>query len=675
MKATQQPLAGIVLLPLLCFTLFVCLPSACQAQQLTWEAFLESLADERTELSETQEASWDAFLEEIEQQHENPIELNQATRDDLRMLYFLSDEQIEAILNYRAEFGPILTMGELLFIEEIDWDTRQLLYLFAHVDPPSAADRRKSFSNAIRHEGSVRIDIPLYQRAGWPWQRGLANQWRWDTKWNHYQAGIRAETDAGEYMFNRQIKGWDSMGGYAMASQIGWLHTAIVGDYKLHFGEGVALSNAFQVGKAGLGNWHTAKGLRPHRSADEINFMRGAAVSIQPAKQWQLTAFYSIRRLDATLQADNTVQTIAKSGLHRSTHEMEQRKALTGQAAGAHAAWESGPWGLGVTGLYQYYDHLLSRGKALYQQINPEGYQFGVVSADYSYRHYPLYIHGETARSLGATNGAWGTSNQLSWRINANVQLSVAQRFYGKRYFSPYANSFAENGQVRNESGVCILFDAKRLGPFSISSFADFFYSPWPRYTMTRQSRGGEGMLQACWALSPTSTSVTLRYQVKSKERSDRRYWSHRLRATLEKPLSPIWLLRASALYHLYAMPNEQNRCRHSTGLAANIMARYAPTRTPWRCSIQGSWFHTDDFYSRIYAAEPRIQGSFAIPSFYGHGLRLAGIARWQWAKRWTLQALLGCTRYFDRNVISNGPLQIRSSWKTDLSILTRIKL
>ena len=65
MKATQQPLAGIVLLPLLCFTLFVCLPSACQAQQLTWEAFLESLADERTELSETQEASWDAFLEEI----------------------------------------------------------------------------------------------------------------------------------------------------------------------------------------------------------------------------------------------------------------------------------------------------------------------------------------------------------------------------------------------------------------------------------------------------------------------------------------------------------------------------------------------------------------------------------------------------------------------------------
>ena len=663
---------------LLCFTLllFMLHTSVCHAQQLSWESFLDELADETSGLDEERTADWDALVEELMLLHEQPIDLNRATRADLGQLFFLSETQIGALLDYRARYGSLHSMGELLLIPDLDWHTRQVLHLFAFVGEPVAEKALTHKRDSIRHEAMARIDVPFYKRQGWTWQRGLANQWRWETSWGQkLQAGIRAETDAGEPMFSRQIKGWDAMGGYVQVNNIGFIKTIIAGDYKVAFGEGVVASNTFILGKNSIGQWQGSNRVRPHRSSDENNFMRGGTICLGLPGGLTLTAFYSIRKLDATIRTDNTVSTIASTGLHRTAHELEQRHALTGQTTGGHLAWNNKWWQFGATGLFQYYNHVLEPGTALYQQIAPRGYKFGAVSVDYGYRRYPFSIHGETARSINAGPDSWASVNQLSVRFGPTTQLSVLQRFYGRYYFSPYANSMAENSSPQNESGLCLRFDAERLGSIGLSTYADLFYSPWPRYTMSRFSRGGEGMMQLKWSPAQAS-SLLLRYQVKSKERSDNRYWSHRLRLTGEHQFSERWLMRLSANWNLHKEPiGGTRRHEHSSGFALSPQAIFKSKGDHWRWTAACTWFHTDDYNSRIYVNEPRLQGTFSFPNLSGHGLRIASLLRWQPSRRWQISALLGCTRYFDRDAISSTFLQIRSPWKTDLSLQARIRL
>ena len=645
------------------------------AQEITWEAFIEELTDEGSTLEEEQETSWAAFMEEAELLHEHPINLNQATASELERLFFLDTKQVQAILDYRERYGFMRTLGELLLIRELDWRTRQLLHLFTFVAEPPP-DRKRSGRQTLTHEGVARIDVPIYRREGWNWAKGLAHQWRWDTSLGQtMQAGIRGESDAGEPYSSHGIHGWDAIGGYAQLNNIRCIQTAIIGDFKLNFAEGLVASNTIRFGKNGAHRWLANNTVRPHRSTDEYNFMRGAAITIALPRRWTITGFYSMRKLDATIQDDNTIRSLTTSGLHRTAHELEQRHALTGHTTGGHAGWDSGTWKVGATGLYQYYDHQLSRGPSLYQQIAPTGYQFGDASIDYGYNRYPLTIHGETARSFSRNGGAWASVNQISFRMGSSTLLSLAQRFYGKRYFSPYANSFAENTRAQNESGVCILFDAERLGPISLNSYVDVFYSPWPRYTMSRESRGGEGMLQLGWNHHRNQV-LQLRYQVKSKERSDRRYWTHRLRATAQHRPNNRWLLRMSAWWTLYYDPDKPDaRHARSTGLAIGPHAQFTSTDSHWRWTAQSSWFRTDSYDSRIYGSEPHLTGVFSLPNLSGHGVRLVTTTRWQPSRRIQLQGQLGCTRYFDRSAISSGPLLIHSPWKTDFSIMARLRL
>ena len=642
----------------------------CQAQQLSWEGFLDELTEEQAEMDEEQTDEWSMFIEELEFLHQHPLDLNRATSDELRRLFFMDDALAQAILDYRSRYGAFRSLGELMLIREVDWHTRQLLYLFTYVGDAPSPDQVKLGKDTLHHDVLARLSFPAYKRDGWTWARGLASHWRWGVTYgSHIQAGLRAETDAGEPMFTRRIKGWDAMGGFVQMRGVKWVDAAIIGDYKLHFGEGLVASNAYQFGKTSRVRLRMRNQVRPHQSSDEYNFMRGAAASFHLGKDWTLTAFYSWRQLDATIQDDNTIHSLTTSGLHRTDHELEQRHALTGHTSGGHIAWQHQQWQVGASGLYQYYNHQLSRGNALYQQIAPVGYQFGAFSVDYGYSRYPLYIHGETARSINAGPDSWATLNQLAWRMGATTQLTVIQRFYGKYYFSPYANGFSENSRVQNESGVCVLFDAERIGPISLSTFADLFFSPWPRYTMSRASRGGEGMLQlkGGWR---SGTTLLARYQVKSKERSDRRYWSHRVRLTAEHTFSPQVGLRLSAWWHLYADPDKPEANHHfSTGIGIGPQLLYTSRNKHWRWTTQALWFHTDDYYSRLFTFEPHIQGTLSVPSLSGHGARVATLLRWQPRPRWQLATVVGCTRYFDRDDISTSFLHISSAWKTDISL------
>ena len=709
-------------IPLLALLLCLLTSPALAQSETDWEEMMQQMAEELIEADDEQQ--WEAQQELLTELHEHPLNLNQASREQLCALPFLGAGVADEIIDYLATNGPMRTLGELRFIHSLTPQQREWLRLLVYVpltaEPTYTRPNDTTWWGHAKHDLIMRADVPLYSRAGWPWGRGIANRLRYSwQQGRHLDVGLRLETDAGEQMFTGTTPFWDSYGGHAMLREVGPLRTLIVGDYKVGFGEGLVLNNGIRFGKLSMGLWRTSGGIRPHRSTDEANFLRGAAATVGFGSRWQLTALYSYRKLDATVADDNTVQTINTSGLHRTDTELRHKNTLGSSTAALHLAFNSQfaaqrgttalaktlNYSLGLTALYQYYDHQFHQNAQLYRQIYPEGYQFGAAGIDYSLRTSRFYFSGETALSVplspasspvdGSTSAevvatrppALSTLNKASYRFSPNSQLSLIQRYYGKYYYSPYASAYGENSHVQNESGITLQWDAERLGPIALRTFFDFFYSPWPRYTMTRYSTGWEGLLQGTFA-PRRGRSLLLRYSVKSKEKSDRRYYSHRLRATYAHDFSRSWSASLTAFLHRYhepsaTVPEGVLESSSSNGFAFAPRADYTSPSQRLRFSLFAIFFRTDDYDSRLFLYEPSLLQTFGIQQLYGHGQRLAATLRLRSADRssrvrrlrWTAQIKAGVTHYTDRNQISSGPLLIDSPWKADIQILLRLQL
>jgi len=386
--------------------------------------------------------------------------------------------------------------------------------------------------------------------------------------------------------------------------------------------------------------------------------------------------------LDATVNKDNSVSSINTTGLHRTASELGRRGTLQSQTTALHAAWSRKAWTAGLTGLFQYYNHQFLQNATLYRQIYPVGYLFGAASANYGYRSSRLSVKGETARSFDKRGGGWATLNTAAWRFSPQTQLTLIQRFYSKDYFSPHASAYSENSRVQNESGVAVQLDAARVGPFALRAFFDYFYSPWPRYTMTRASTGWEGMTQLTWQ-PRRGRQLVVRYRVKSKEKSDLRYYSHQLRATYYHQLSALWDAQLSAFLNRYHQPAQaEAESSSSTGYAAMPQVSYHSRDERFRWAFAAILFRTDDFDSRLYLYEPSLAQSYGMQQLYGHGQRFVTTLQLRFprrdgysahALRCTAQIKAGVTHYTDRSEISSGPLLVSSPWKADLQILFKM--
>ncbi len=664
------------------FLLFLLPSLVAMSQTDEWEEMMQEIAEEQFS-GEEEDEEVATLMEELLEWHENPLNINTATREDLLRFPFLSPKQAEAIINYRARHGALRTLGELALIPGLGpmqsrW-LRQLVFVGEEPVKPTVKQPKRGF----RHELTTRLDVPAYKREGWSWARGIAHRARYTLQWGrHWDAGLRVEKDAGEPMFTRRNPLWDAWGGHAMLKdvQIGQnisLQTAIVGDYKASFGEGLVMNTGFRFGKQQTNLWQQSSSIRPHRSAEESRYLRGVAATMKWGESWSLTALYSFRQLDATIQKDNTVKAINATGLHRTENEMSHRRTLASHTTALHADWQHGIWHAGATGQFQYYNHQFAQGAALYRQIYPEGYLFGAASVDYGVRLSHWAFRGETAYSFARKGGGLATLNKLTWRCNNDLQFSAVQRFYSMDYFSPHASAFGENTGVQNESGICLMADANRLGPLSLRALFDYFYSPWPRYTMSRYSTGFQGTLHTSWWLG-NHKSLIVRYSVKSKERSDQRHYSHQLRAAYSQEFSQQWSASASTFLHHYKEPHTEVR---STGVALMPRVDFSLPQAGLRSSLTFVWFSTADYNSRLYLYEPSLMQSFGMQMLYGKGERLVATVRWQSktesraVRRLQLQFKAGVTHYRDRDAISSGPTLISSSWKPDFQLLFRYNL
>ncbi len=686
---------------LLILCIFACYPVHKVYSQIPdWEHFLERISTEE----EGEYAAWSYLYDELCELHEHPFNLNTVTKEQLEQLPFLSPLQVENLLAYLYSYGPLKSLGELNLVEELDLETRQMLAFFVYLgDEEKETGKKTSLRNILqrgKHEMLTRLDIPLYKRAGFkeysdsilnrypnrkyagdPYYHSLRYQFRYGNK---VYAGLVAEKDAGEPFFAAGQKGYDFYSYYLLLKNIGRLKTLAVGNYRLHFGQGLVMNTDFSLGKsASLTSFHRLnKGIRKHSSTGEDNYLQGVAAAYRLGRV-VATLFYSQKRQDANLSQDSTIQanlfitSFKTDGYHRTPLERSKKNNISNTLFGSNLTYKNKAFQLGFTAVYNVFNKLLIPDDEPYKKYYPSGKEFQAYSVDYSYYHPRFTVVGETAYSSG---GGIATLNYFQYKLNEDYKLMLIQRYYSKRYDALYANAFGESSTVRNEQGVYVGIEAHPLRKVQVTGYVDAFRFPYLTYQASLpDSRGVDTQWQMVWT-PRKQLSFLLRYRYKNKGKDftlkNSRKWGvapvelQKYRVQCSYSPNEQWLLKTTFDYVQEDFITQDSDVGYM--VTQNISCR--PHFAPLQLDVMLSYFDTDSYASRVYIYEKGMPYSFSFPSFYYRGVHGGLLLRADLNKQITLLGRYNYTHYFNRETIGSSQQLINGNSKQDIQLMLRMK-
>ena len=662
---------------------------ACSAQNPSenlMEEVLEDLSVNNDINNSVNSLNWENELEELSNRLQEPVNLNSATREQLEQFPFLSDIQIEHLLAYIYIHGQMETIYELQLVEELDRQTIQYLLPFVcikAINNEPAFRWKTMLKDAGRYgknEVLTRLDIPFYKRKGYEHTYlgpSVYNSVKYTFRYrDQLYAGGVAEKDAGEpFAALHNSYGYDYYSFYLLLQNCGRLKSLAVGNYRLSFGQGLVMSTDYLMGKtiyaSSFNNRST--GIKRHSSTDEYNYFRGVATTVALTKRLSVSAFYSHRNMDGVV-TDGEITSVYKTGLHRSRKEADKKNLLTSQLTGGNVSYQQNHIRLGITGVYYVFNRPYEPELTGYSKYNIHGNHFYNLGIDYAYRWRRFSFQGETA--IGKQG--WASLNRLQYSPVQDIQFMLIHRFYSYDYWAMYAHSFGEGSTVQNEQGYYVGLETTPFSHWRFFVSFDLFSFPWKKYRINKPSRGTDGLIQATFT-PRTNLSMYLKYRYKQKERDltgskgtlTLPIFHHQLRYRLNYSLNDVFSSRTTLDYNHF----------HSQDRAATKgyqVTQMISSQLPWTrlfADVQGSYFCTDDYDSRVYVSEKGLLYTFYTPSFQGRGFRCAVRLRYELNKHWLFITKFGETIYLNRNEIGSGNDLIYGNKKADIQMQLRIKI
>lgn len=644
-------------------------------QDDSWQDVIAELATS----DDMESPAWDNTIDLLTELADSPIDINNATREELERLPFLSDIQIEDIMAYLYQYGSMKSEGELAMIVSLDPLRRKLLtrfIFFGEKDEDRKFPKLSDISKYGKHDILASIKVPFYERKG-DKNGYLGYQYKHSIRYtfsysDYVKIGLTGAQDAGEPFFaGRNSMGYDHYSFYLSLRKMGRIKSLVVGRYKVKMGMGLVINNNIGLGKltslSSLGRQSNYIG--GYSSRSDANYLQGAAITVSLPANMELTAFASYREIDATLNKDDgSIATILKTGYHRTPTEMEKKNNSSQSLAGGNLSFDKNGFHAGVTALYTHLNRNIDPGEQLYRRYYAKGQDYWNISVDYGFNKGRFSFAGETA--TGDCN-AIATINKLGFRASGSLSLMAVYRRYSYKYYSLFSESFSEGGYVQNESGIYLGAEWHPSSYLSMSAYSDYSHFPWAKYLIDFSSRAWDNLVSASY--SRGNITLGLRYRLKMKEKNNDEKngltddITHKARLFVEYK-TETWKLKTQADF------TSDHYKENSNGWMITQSASWTPNRK-LSFSASAGYFNTDDYNSRICFYEKGLLYSFNYPSLYGEGVRYSLWTRLTLSSRIWITAKLATTDYFDRDHISSGLQQIDHSSMTDLELQMRVRI
>ena len=680
----------IIILSLAFFSLPLC------AQSDDWDAFAEEYMNE---ILDEEEEGGRQFYEELLEMHRHPLNINKVTREDLLRLPFLSDAQADSVLSLINKQHGLLSMGELMFVRNLEYKQRKYLALFffcpddqGYYDrgfpPDSVVSRQRRTSprqqsKGLRTELSSTFGIPLYKREGfrshsreelaqYPNRQYLGNNIATTLRYrsslnNRLSWALTAQKDEGEPFAEGKNALYDSYSAFIMGKGEGAVQKWIVGDFTAHFGLGLT------VGSSGTDPMNVLSSMRPrqegftaHTATDEALFFRGGALALSLGKV-NVMAFASWRKLDATLSSDS-ISTIITNGYHRTPLEMSKRNNIAALQGGISANASLGMLQLGLHAVHTHYDTPFRNPTALYRKYYFTGSDFGNYSLTYSLQRDALRLWGETATS---EQGGIAMLHRVQYAPHHKLILNLLHRYYSTHYLTATAQSYKIGSRIQNEHGLMLGITCQPSKVLQLKAYADIAHFPFAVYASANPKNALTTMLQAEYT-PYTTTTWQLRYKLRTRpddnslKEPDQRV-QHTFKAQYRYAGNKI-SLTSTAQLSLLSQPDKSN----SSGWMLSQKATLKIAK-PSSISMSAALFHTASYADALRLYEPILLYSSGYPALYYHGMRFSASAQHKIGPLY-LAVKYALTHYTNRNTIGTGLRQYNGSTLQDILIQVALR-
>lgn len=650
----------------------------------TWEDFCE----EYFNVDEENTASMEDVMEVLEGYMVHPLNLNTASREDLLGLPFINDAQADSIIAFRENKHGFLSMGDLMFIQNLSFNDRKYLHLFTRVGEKESNVgqlRKRLFGG--KHTIETRLDIPLYTRAGqtdipndilekYPNRKYLGNgiknivRYRYSYSRN-VMYGITLEKDAGEPFGNRKNYPYDYMSAYFLYELPNQKARFLVGDYRIASGQGLIVGNGFITSPMFLldAAIKHKEFFRPHTGTEENKFFRGAAANLY-LKNLHVSLFASYNKVDASMK-DGTVKTLLSTGLHRTSGELNSKNAVGTFVVGGRMSYVKSRWEIGITGLYSLYNKTIDPDRLGYNDYFFRGRSMFGIGADWRLNFRRWTITGEVAADK---NLHPALSQTIVFQPIDELSLTLQHRHFSKKFVSLHGSTLQQANRVANEHGIMLGGKYSGIKNLELRAYLDAYIFPGETFLAQSNAKGIEAMAQGSLRLSRGLT-LTLRYKMRNRQQNVTGYkgimeyrQTHRVQCTTTLVREKFQIAGS-----LYATASTRQTDKTKLGWATAMRATLKPSMR-FSASASASLFFTDDYSSAVYIYEPRLRYMFTNTSLFDRGFRIMAQATMHICKWMEISARYGCLHYFNREYIGTGAQLIASPTQQDLSVQAILK-
>lgn len=676
------------------------------AQQAPSEA-LENMLENILPTQYEEDVDVEQVYENLVQFYQEPLNLNDASADDLRKFFFLSERQINNIIRYREYYGSFLSQYELAMVPSLDQQSIQSLIPFIAIKPPldRSISLKKRLQNANNRYLLIRQSTVVEPKKGYLSNdslQALENNNYYQGSPHHVYArmriaqpgsislGFTMEKDAGEKVAwdtSHRKYGTDFLSGHFQIEKAGPLDQLTIGDYSFQAGQQLVFGSGLGLGKGALtvrSVGRSQHGTRPYTSATESGFLRGLSASwkLPLAKQQiKFTALYSSTHRHATVYQDAVTQneyfrSFDLSGLHRTTRELADRKQVQVSNLGGnlHYTNKYQNFQLGANFMHTSLSLPMLPTEVLYKKHDFRGDRHMIGSSYFSYQHHHWYSFAEVARSSGNHYGMVAGINGV---LNSYLESVWLYRNYSPGFYSMYGNAFGESTRNANEEGLYWGLKLEPVAKLNLGAYYDLFRFPWLRYRVDAPSRGHEYMLRAAYQLN-RSTHLMVQYRQENKGinvSSDSLAFrivgegiKKNLAFNLDHRLSERVRLKTKIHSSSYLLADSLTR-----GWVVAQDVSYALGR--WKADARFALINTDDYNNRQYLYENDVLYAFSVPAYSGKGISYYVLVRYKINRYVSSWVRLGRVVYEDRDTIGSGMEEIAGNHRTQLKFQLMFKL
>lgn len=582
----------------------------------TVEDLLESLGENLSDDADIQEV-----LDDLERFRQEPLKINQASRDELLRLHLLSDFQVDHLINFREKTGTIYSIYEMASIDGFTPDILQKLEPFVGFGVENNLPDRKGAINQLLLRSSRSFPSAQSGNEGSPERYYL----RMKHESSNFQYGFVTEKDPGEAFFSQSNKhGFDYISAFANG-RIGKKGNRLyAGDYHVRFGQGLVAWQGFSMGKSieTTNVLRSGQGIKSYSSTDENQFLRGIATQFKLGRV-VLLPFVSYHKVDAnidTLNGSPYFGAFQTSGYHRKGSEILGENALGQFVTGGNVSFSYRQWSFGLTSVYTRFDVPMNRSDEPYNQFLPEGRENLVTGLDWKGSVRKVFFFGEAALSK---NAGKALLMGAMMKPASNTELSLVYRNINKTYFSFYSSAFTESSRVNDEHGLYLGLKVFPAPKWSLLGYIDFFKFQWIKYTTAGSSSGAEFLTQVSYNPSDR-TSFYLRFFQEEKGqrlitdvlRYNEQQRIDRLRFNFAHDLNEEFSMKSRVEVSFYTKQSAEN------GYLICQDLNYKPISKSYALNGRLAYFATDSYNTRLYAFENDLLYSFSVPALFGNGLR-----------------------------------------------------